>query len=108
MIGGIAGIVLLITYLGAAWSGPGAEGNLFDSGFLSGLGVIAVLCLIGVFLFPRTVGMAFTPTGFVSPIAFVLGWISSGFIYGLVMLGFGAAAFAVTFIIGKVRPESTY
>ena len=107
MIGGIAGIGLVITYLGAAWSGPGAEGNLFDSGFLSGLGVIAVLCLIGVFLFPRTVGMAFTPTGLVSPIAFVLGWISSGFVYGLVMLGFGAAALAVTFIIGKVRPEST-
>ena len=107
MIGGIAGIGLLITYLGAAWSGPGAEGNLFDSGFLPGLGVIAVLCLIGVFLFPRTVGMAFTPTGFVSPIAFLLGWISSGFVYGLVMLGFGVAAWSVTFIIGTVRPEST-
>jgi hypothetical protein len=37
----------------------------------------------------------------------VLGWISSGFVYGLVMLGFGVAAFAVTFIIGKIRPEST-
>lgn len=98
MIGGIAGIGLLITYLGAAWSGPGAEGNLFDSGFLSGLGVIAVLCLIGVFLFPSTVGMAFTPPGLASPIAFVLGWISSGFIYGLVMLGFGVAAWAVTLI----------
>jgi hypothetical protein len=61
MLGGIAGIGLVITYLGAAWSGPGAEGNLFDSGFLSGLGAIAILCLIGVFLFPRTVGMAFTP-----------------------------------------------
>ena len=108
MIGAIAGIGLVITYLGAAWSGPGAEGNLFDSGFIPGLGAIAVLCIIGVVLFPRTVGMAFTPTTFASPIAFVLGWISSGFVYGLVMLGFGVAAFAVTFIIGKVRPESTY
>ncbi len=107
MIGGIAGIGLLITYLGAAWSGPGAEGNLFDSGFLSGLGAIAILCLIGVFLFPRTVGMAFTPTTFASPIAFMLGWISNGFVYGLVMLGFGVAAWAVTFIIGRIRPEST-
>jgi hypothetical protein len=107
MIGASAGIGLVISYLGAAWSGPDAEGNLFDSGFLSGLGAIAILCLIGVFLFPRTVGMAFTPTTFVSPIAFVLGWISSGFVYGLVMLGFGVAAWAVTFIIGKVRPEST-
>lgn len=107
MIGGIAGFGLVIAYLGAAWSGPGAEGNLFDSGFLSGLGAIAVLCLIGVFLFPRTVGMAFTPTAFVTPLAFVLGWISSGLVYGLVMLGFGVAAWSVTFIIGKVRPEST-
>lgn len=107
MIGGIAGIGLVITYLGAAWSGPGAEGNLFDSDFLSGLGAIGVLCLIGVFLFPRTVGMAFTPTAFASPIAFVLGWISSGIVYGLIMLGFGVAAWLVTLIIGKVRPEST-
>jgi uncharacterized membrane protein len=107
MIGGLLGIGMVLNYLGAAWSGPGAEGNLFDSGFLSGLVAIAILCLIGVFLFPRTVGIAFTGTSFVSPIAFVLGWISSGFVYGLVMLGFGVAAWAVTFIIGIVRPEST-
>jgi hypothetical protein len=107
MIGVIAGISLVISYLGAAWSGPGAQGNLFDSGFLAGLLAIAILCLIGVFLFPRTVGIAFTGTTFVSPIAFVLGWMSSGFVYGLAMLGFGVAAWAVTFIIGIVRPEST-
>jgi len=108
MIGGLAGIGLVITYLGAAWSGPGAEGNLFDSGFLVGIEAIAFLCLVGVFLFPKTVGIALTPTSFASPIAFVLGWIRNDLTYGLVMLGFGVAAWAVTFIISKVRPASTY
>lgn len=107
MIGGIAGIGLVITYLGAAWSGPGEEDTLFNGGFVPGLLVIFGIGLVGVFLFPRTVGMMFTPITFTTPIAFVLGWISSGFVYGLVMLGFGVVSWAVTFIIGMVRPNAT-
>jgi hypothetical protein len=107
MIGAILGILLTISYLGTAWTGPGEGDTLFNGGFIPGLVVIFGIGLTGVFLFPRTVGMMFTPITFAAPIAFVLGWISSGFVYGLVMLGFGVAAWSVTFIIGKVRPEST-
>ena len=107
MIGGILGLGLVISYLATAWYGPGEGDTLFNGGFVPGLLVIFGIGLVGVFLFPRTVGMMFTPITFVAPITFVLGWISSGFVYGLIMLGFGVAAWAVTFIIGKVRPEST-
>lgn len=107
MIGGILGIGLVISYLATAWSGPGEGDTLFNGGFVSGLVVIFGIGLVGVFLFPRTVGMMFTPINFAAPIAFVLGWISSGIGFGLVMLGFGVVSWAVTFIIGMVRPDAT-
>jgi hypothetical protein len=44
---------------------------------------------------------------FATPFGFVLGWISSGIGFGLVMLVFGVLCWAVTFVIGKIRPEST-
>lgn len=106
MIGGILGIGLVISYLATAWSGSGEGDTLFNGGFVPGLVVIFGIGLLGVFLFPRTVGMMFTPITFATPIGFVLGWISSGIGFGLVMLGFGVLCWAVTFIIGKVRPES--
>ena len=63
--------------------------------------------VVGVFLFPRTVGMMFTPITFATPIAIVLALINSGIQFALIMTGFGIASWAVTFVIGKVRPEST-
>jgi hypothetical protein len=107
MIGGIAGILLVISYLATAWSGPGDGDTLFNGGFLPGLLVILIIGAVGVFLFPRTVGMMFTPITFATPIAFVLALINSGIQFAFVMAGFGIAAWAVTFIVGKVRPEST-
>ena len=107
MIGGILGLLLAISYLSSAWSGPGEGDTVFNGGFWTGLGFIILFGIIGVFLFPRTVGMMFTPIGFVSPIAFVLAWVSSGFGFALVILGLGLATFGATFVIGKMRPEST-
>jgi hypothetical protein len=107
MIGGILGILLAISYLGTAWTGPGNGDTLFNGGFVPGLVVIFIVGAVGLFLFPRTVGMMFTPITFATPVAFVLGWISSGIGFGMVMLGFGIVSWAVTLIIGKVRPEST-
>ena len=107
MIGGILGIGLVISYLATAWSGPGGGDTLFNGGFVPGLVLIFGIGIVGVFLFPRTVGMMFTPITFATPVGFVLGWISSGIGFGFVMLGFGVLCWAVTFVIGKVRPEST-
>ena len=107
MIGSILGIGLVISYLATAWTGPDEGDTIFNGGFLSGMIVIFLIGLVGVFVFPRTVGMMFTPITFAAPIAFVLGWISSGIGFGLVMLGFGVVSWAVTFIIGMVRPDAT-
>ena len=107
MLGGILGIGLVISYLATAWSGPGEGDTLFNGGFVPGLVVIFGIGLVGVFLFPRTVGIMFTPITFATPIGFLLGWISSGMGFGLVMLGFGVVSWAVTFIIGMVRPDAT-
>ena len=107
MLGGFLGIILGISYLATAWSGPGNGDNLFDGGLLPGLASIFIIGLVGVFLFPRTVGMMFTPVTFATPIAFILALLRSGFGFALVMVGFGIAAWLVTFIIAKVRPEST-
>ena len=106
MIGGILGIGLVISYLATAWSGPGEGDTLFNGGFIPGVVVIFVFALVGIFLFPRTIGMMFTPITFATPVAFVLGWISSGIGFGLVMLGFGIICWFVTFVIGTVRPDS--
>lgn len=71
-----------------------AAGKLFSIGISSDESIIA--CgPVKLYEYPKShneyiARAILTPTTFVSPIAFVLGWISSGFIYGLVMLGFGA------------------
>lgn len=106
MISGILGIGLVISYLATAWSGPGDGDTFFNGGLVPGLVVIFIIGLVGVFIFPRTVGVMFTPVIFSAPIAFILALISSGLGFALEMAGFGIAAWTVTFIIGKFRPDS--
>jgi|688.fasta_scaffold418824_2 hypothetical protein len=105
MIGALAGIGLLMSYLGVAWSGSNSD-SPFGSGILFGLAVIGFWFLLGLFLFPRTVGMAFTPSAFATPIAFLIGWLKNGFQHGISMLVLGFACFAAQFLIGRFRPES--
>jgi hypothetical protein len=107
MLGGILGILLTISYLASAWTGPGDGDTVFNGGFLPGLLMIFAIGALGIFLFPRTIGMMFTPITFATPIAFILALINSGIQFALVMAGFGIASWAVTFVIGKFRPEST-
>ena len=78
MIGFIAGLGLLFSYLGAAWTVDTTEGSLFSAGLGGAFAILGVLTIVGIFLFPRTVGMAFTPMSFATPIAFLIALFRQG------------------------------
>ena len=107
MIGFIAGLGLLFSYLGAAWSVDTSENSLFSSGIGGAFAILGVVTVLGIFLFPRTVGTAFTPMSFATPIAFLVALFRQGFVYSLFILAVGVGAWLVTFIVGLVRPDAT-
>lgn len=107
MIGFIAGLGLLFSYLTAAWTVDTTEGSLFSLGLGGAFLVLGILTVVGIFLFPRTVGMAFTPMSFATPIAFIIALFRQSFGYSLLILAVGIGAWAVTFIVGLVRPDAT-
>jgi hypothetical protein len=107
MIGIISGLGLLFSYLGAAWTIDTSEGSLFSSGIGGAFAILGFVTVIGIFLFPRTVGLAFTPMSFATPIAFLIALFRQGFTYSLFILAIGFGAWAVTFIVAKVRPDAT-
>lgn len=107
MIGFIAGLGLLFSYLGAAWSVDTSEGSLFSSGLGGAFAILGILTVVGIFLFPRTVGTAFTPMSFATPIAFLIALFRHGFKYSLFILAVGVGAWLVTFIVGILRPDAT-
>jgi hypothetical protein len=107
MIGFIAGIGLLFSYLGAAWSIDESSDSIFSEGLGAFLIFLGIVTVIGIFLFPRTVGTAFTPMSFATPIAFIIALLRHGFTYSLFILAIGVGAWLVTFIVGIVRPDAT-
>lgn len=107
MIGFIAGIGLLVSYLGAAWSIDESPDSIFSAGLGSFLIFLGIVTVIGIFLFPRTVGTAFTPMSFATPVAFIIALLRHGFTYSLFILAIGVGAWLVTFIVGIVRPDAT-
>lgn len=107
MIGGLIGLGLLFSYLGAAWTIDTSSESLFSQGLVSALVSLGIFTLIGIFLFPRTIGMAFTPMSFATPIAFLIALVRHGFNYSLFILAMGVGAFLVTFIVGMIRPDAT-
>jgi len=107
VIGFIAGLGLLFSYLGAAWSGDTSESSLFSSGVGGAFAILGVVTIVGIFLFPRTVGTAFTPMSFATPIASLIALFRQGFGYSLFILAVGVGAWLVTFIAGMVRPDAT-
>lgn len=107
MIGFLVGLGLLFSYLGAAWTVDTSEGSLFSSGLGGAIAILGIVTVIGIFLFPRTVGTAFTPMSFATPVAFLIALFRQGFGYSLFILALGAGAWLVTFIVGLVRPGST-
>jgi hypothetical protein len=107
MIGFIAGLGLLFSYLGAAWTIDTSEESLFSAGLGGAFAILGILTAVGIFLFPRTVGTAFTPMSFATPIAFFIALFRHGFSYSLFILAVGVGAWLVTFIVGIIRPDAT-
>ena len=107
MIGFFAGISLLFSYLGAAWTVDTSADSLFNAGTGGALVMLAIFAAIGIFLFPRTVGMAFTPMSFATPLAFLIALFRQGISYSFFILVVGIGAWLVTFIVGSVRPDAT-
>ncbi len=98
MIGGLLGILLGLNYIGIAWSGQPVQISFY-----------AVLAILGIalVLFPRTIGMALTPVVFVTPVAFIIGWLKFGFSYGIQVGFIGVVAWTLTFVIGLLRRDAT-
>jgi hypothetical protein len=107
VIGFIAGLGLLFSYLGAAWSVDNSEDSLFSSGLGGAFAILGILAVVGIFLFPRTVGTAFTPMSFATPIAFLIALFRNGLGYSLFILAVGVGAWLVTFVVGILRPDAT-
>lgn len=107
VIGFIAGLGLLFSYLGAAWTVDTTENSLFSSGIGGAFAILGILTVIGIFLFPRTVGTAFTPMSFATPIAFLIALFRNGISYSLFILAVGVGAWLVTFVVGRFRPDAT-
>ena len=105
MVGTVLGAIVGWVYLSSSWQ-PLSQ----DEGVFSGFGqaiVILLVCLVaGILVFPRTVGIMFTPTIFIAPIAFIIGWIKNGFLFGVSQLLFGVIAWGITQIIAKFRPSA--
>ena len=107
MIGFFGGLAFLFSYLGAAWSKDETGSSFFGSGIGPVLLALAIFAIVGIFLFPRTVGMMFTPMSFATPVAFLIAIFRNGFGYSLFILGVGIAAWLVTFVVGTFRPDAT-
>jgi hypothetical protein len=103
MIGFIWGLGLLFSYLGQAWGGTDST-----EGFIPMLGFFAISTLVGLVLFPRTVGMALTPMFIATPAAFIISLFTHSFIYSLTILAIGLMAGLAQFIIARIRPDATY
>ena len=107
MIGLISGAIFAFSMVSAAWTVDTSGASL--SSTLSGLAVlIGIFTVVGVLLFPRTVGTAFTGAIFATPLAFVIALFRNGFTYALSILFMGIAAWIIVTLIAKMRPNATY
>jgi hypothetical protein len=97
MIGFLLGLIFLSNYIGIAWTGTQIDIRMFA--------VLIVIC-VGVFLFPRTIGIAFTPMAMASPVLFVVSWVKYNFTYSLQVLLLGITAWLITFVISQIRRDA--
>jgi len=107
MIGGFLGFLVGITYISTSWNGPYSQDSIFDTMYWTGLLWIGGMMLLGIFLFPRTIGIMFTPVIFLLPIAFLISLFKHGFMFAFSQILIGIAGWIVTLVISRFRPEST-
>jgi len=101
MIGALFSIGLAIGYVATAWNG-------FSDEFQPGSAVIGFLVVFvaGLIFFPRTTGIALTPTGLLTPVCFVIALFRVGPGTGFAILGIGVAALLGGWVIAAVRPDA--
>jgi hypothetical protein len=103
LIGFLWGIGLLFSYLGQAWAGSDST-----EGLVPMLAFFAISTIVGLVLFPRTVGMALSPMFMATPLAFLIALFRHSFSYSLTILLIGLVAGMSQFIIAKIRPDAAY
>ncbi len=107
MIGGFLGLLVGFAYIASSWDGPYSQDSIYDALYWTQFLWLAGLLLVGIFLFPRTIGMMFTPVIFVLPIAFFISLFRHGFPFAVSQALLGLGAWLVTIGISRFRPEST-
>lgn len=96
-MGSIAGLFVGLGLITSAWAGELASW---------GIGLFIVLAILGVLLFPRTVGTFATAIMFLGAIAIIAALINGHGESALAAFGIAIGAAVTQFIVGKVRPES--
>jgi hypothetical protein len=107
VIGLVFGGIFAFSMISAGWTVEASGTSL--SSTLSGLAaLVGIFTVVGVFLFPRTVGTALSGAVLATPIAFIVAIFRNSFSYALALLLTGFAAWVIVTIIAKIRPDATY
>jgi uncharacterized membrane protein YiaA len=107
MIGSFLGLLVGFAYISVSWDGPFSKDSVFDSLYWTNFLWLAGLLVVGIFLFPRTIGLMFTPVIFILPVAFFISLFRHGFLFAISQALLGIAGWLVTISISRFRPEST-
>ena len=97
-MGSVLGLFIGLGLISSAWSGD------LESW---GLGLFIALAVLGIFIFPRTIGTFATAIMFLGAIAIIAALINGNSDSALTAFGITLGAALTQFIVGKVRPEST-
>ena len=116
MIGFFGGICLSVVFLSTAWFGVASQDSylFLDSPGISSLLVFLItaeiclfaLCLIGIFVIPRTVFSSLFMMSMVTPIAFPVALLRQGFSYSLSILVIGISSWIFAFFIRIIRADA--
>ena len=106
MIGAILGLIVSWTYVSTSWTGPYSQDSIFDALYWSTYYWMGGFLLLGIFIFPKTIGIMFTPAIFLLPFAFFISLFRHGFLYALSQFLIGLAGWFITLAVGRFRREA--